>query len=181
VLPATFNDYLGSTRLGDVPAADVRQVETEVRSRISRLLAVRGTRSVDSFNRELGLLMWDHCGMSTTREGLRKALDRVPELRAEFWRDVRIPGGEEFNQELEKAHRVAVFQELAELMLVDALAREESCGGHFREEHQTSSGEALRDDENFAHVAAWEYGAEPVLHREELVFEHVHPTQRSYT
>ncbi|GHG42983.1 MULTISPECIES: fumarate reductase/succinate dehydrogenase flavoprotein subunit [Amycolatopsis] len=181
VLPATVNDYLGGTRLDEVPAAAVREAETEVRARISRLLAVRGTRSVDSFHRELGLLMWDHCGMSRTREGLRKALDRVPELRAEFWRDVRIPGGGEFNQELEKAHRVADFLELAELMLVDALAREESCGGHFREEHQTASGEALRDDEHFAHVAAWEYGTEPVLHREELVFEHVHPTQRSYT
>ncbi|WP_410592438.1 fumarate reductase/succinate dehydrogenase flavoprotein subunit [Amycolatopsis sp. lyj-23] len=182
VLPTTVNDYLGSTRLGDVSAADVHLVETEVRDRISRLLAVRGTRSVDSFHRELGLLMWDHCGMSRTREGLRKALDRVPELRAEFWRDVRIPGGgAEFNQELEKAHRVADFLELAELMLVDALAREESCGGHFREEHRTAEGEALRDDENFAYVAAWEYGPEPVLHREELVFEHVHPTQRSYT
>ncbi|MGW3966088.1 fumarate reductase/succinate dehydrogenase flavoprotein subunit [Amycolatopsis sp. NPDC005003] len=182
VLPATVNDYLGGTRLGDVSAEAVREVETEVRDRISRLLAVRGTRSVDSFHRELGLLMWDHCGMSRTREGLRKALGRVPGLRAEFWRDVRIPGGgAELNQELEKAHRVADFLELAELMLVDALAREESCGGHFREEHQTPEGEALRDDENFAYVAAWEYGAEPVLHREELVFEHVHPTQRSYT
>ncbi|MEV7095070.1 fumarate reductase/succinate dehydrogenase flavoprotein subunit [Amycolatopsis sp. NPDC051045] len=182
VLPTTVNDYLGGTRLAEVPRDAVTGVETEVRARISRLLAVRGTRSVDSFHRELGLLMWDHCGMSRTREGLRKALDRVPELRAEFWRDVRIPGGgAEFNQELEKANRVADFLELAELMLVDALAREESCGGHFREEHRTPDGEALRDDENFAHVAAWEYGTEPVLHREELVFEHVHPTQRSYT
>ncbi|MET8847800.1 fumarate reductase/succinate dehydrogenase flavoprotein subunit [Amycolatopsis sp. NPDC004625] len=182
VLPATVNDYLGSTPLDDVPPSVVRDVETEVRDRITRLLAVPGTRSVDAFHRELGLLMWDHCGMSRTREGLRKALDRVPELRAEFWRDVRIPGGgEEFNQELEKANRVADFLELAELMLVDALAREESCGGHFREEHQTPEGEALRDDENFAHVAAWEYGTPPVLHREELVFEHVHPTRRSYT
>ncbi|HEY3468919.1 MAG TPA: fumarate reductase/succinate dehydrogenase flavoprotein subunit, partial [Amycolatopsis sp.] len=109
---------------------------------------------------------------------------RVPELRAEFWRDVRVPGtGAELNQELEKANRVADFLELAELLLVDALAREESCGGHFREEHQTPDGEALRDDEHFAYVAAWEYGgpgAPPVLHREELTFEHVHPTQRSY-
>ncbi|WP_103352328.1 fumarate reductase/succinate dehydrogenase flavoprotein subunit [Amycolatopsis sp. CA-128772] len=182
VLPATVNDYLGGTRLGDVDAGEAARVEAEVRARIDRLLAVRGTRSVDAFHRELGLLMWDHCGMSRTREGLRKALDRVPELRAEFWRDVRIPGGgREFNQELEKANRVADFLELAELMLVDALAREESCGGHFREEHQTPDGEALRDDENFAHVAAWEYGTPPVLHREDLVFEQVHPTRRSYT
>ncbi|MEQ0559656.1 fumarate reductase/succinate dehydrogenase flavoprotein subunit [Amycolatopsis sp. NEAU-NG30] len=182
VLPATLNDYLGSTRLDDVDPDAVAQAETEARQRITRLLAVRGTRSVDSFHRELGLLMWDHCGMSRTREGLRKALDRVPSLRAEFWRDVRIPGGAaELNQELEKAGRVADFLELAELMLLDALVREESCGGHFREEHQTPSGEAQRDDENFAHVAAWEYGTPPVLHREQLVFEHVHPTQRSYT
>ncbi|WP_290060100.1 fumarate reductase/succinate dehydrogenase flavoprotein subunit [Amycolatopsis solani] len=182
VLPATLNDYLGGTRLGEVPADAVTPVETEARERIARLLAVRGTRSVDSFHRELGLLMWDHCGMSRTREGLRKALDRVPELRAEFWRDVRIPGrGDELNQELEKANRVADFLELAELLLVDALAREESCGGHFREEHQTPDGEARRDDENFAYVAAWEYGTPPVLHREQLTFEHVHPTQRSYT
>ncbi|UOX92685.1 fumarate reductase/succinate dehydrogenase flavoprotein subunit [Amycolatopsis sp. FBCC-B4732] len=182
VLPATVNDYLGSTRLDDVLPEAVTPVETEVRERIERLLAIKGTRSVDSFHRELGVLMWDHCGMSRTREGLRKALDRVPELRAEFWRDVRIPGrGAELNQELEKANRVADFLELAELLLVDALAREESCGGHFREEHQTPDGEAERDDENFAYVAAWEYGEKPVLHREELVFDHVHPTQRSYT
>ncbi|WP_410636513.1 fumarate reductase/succinate dehydrogenase flavoprotein subunit [Amycolatopsis sp. cmx-4-83] len=182
VLPATVNDYLGSTRLDDVRPEAVTPVETEVRERIERLLAIKGTRSVDSFHRELGVLMWDHCGMSRTREGLRKALDRVPELRAEFWRDVRIPGrGAELNQELEKANRVADFLELAELLLVDALAREESCGGHFREEHQTPDGEAERDDEKFAYVAAWEYGEKPVLHREELVFDHVHPTQRSYT
>jgi succinate dehydrogenase / fumarate reductase flavoprotein subunit len=182
VLPATLNDYLGSARLDEVDPDAVTQAETKAHQRIARLLAVRGTRSVDSFHRELGLLMWDHCGMSRTREGLRKALDRVPSLRAEFWRDVRIPGGAaELNQELEKAGRVADFLELAELMLLDALVREESCGGHFREEHQTPSGEAQRDDENFAHVAAWEYGTPPVLHREQLVFEHVHPTQRSYT
>ncbi|MFJ9783164.1 fumarate reductase/succinate dehydrogenase flavoprotein subunit [Amycolatopsis sp. NPDC101161] len=185
VLPATLNDYLGGNRFGDVPPDAVARTESEVRDRITRLLSVRGTRSVDSFHRELGLLMWDHCGMSRSREGLRKALDRVPELRAEFWRDVRIPGGAaELNQELEKANRVADFLELAELLLVDALAREESCGGHFREEHQTPEGEARRDDERFSYVAAWEYGGPdglPVLHREDLTFEHVHPTQRSYT
>jgi len=184
VLPATLNDYLGGTRLDEVSRRhdEVARVETEVRDRISRLLSVRGTRSVDSFHRELGLLMWDHCGMSRSREGLRKALDRIPGLRAEFWRDVRIPGGAaELNQELEKANRVADFLELAELLLIDALAREESCGGHFREEHQTADGEARRDDEHFSYVAAWEYGEKPVLHREDLTFEHVHPTQRSYT
>ncbi|MEV6638844.1 fumarate reductase/succinate dehydrogenase flavoprotein subunit [Amycolatopsis sp. NPDC051371] len=184
VLPATLNDYLGGTRLDEVPARhdEVTRVETEVRERISRLLGVGGTRSVDSFHRELGLLLWDHCGMSRSREGLRKALERIPGLRAEFWRDVRIPGGAgELNQELEKANRVADFLELAELLLIDALAREESCGGHFREEHQTAGGEAQRDDEHFSYVAAWEYGEKPVLHREDLTFEHVHPTQRSYT
>ncbi|MGW5714703.1 fumarate reductase/succinate dehydrogenase flavoprotein subunit [Amycolatopsis sp. NPDC003865] len=185
VLPATLNDYLAGNRFGDVPRDAVTQGETEVRERIAKLMAVKGTRSVDSFHRELGLLMWDHCGMSRSREGLRKALDRVPELRAEFWRDVRIPGdAATLNQELEKAGRVADFLELAELLLIDALAREESCGGHFREEHQTPEGEARRDDERFSYVAAWEYGGPdgpPVLHREDLTFEHVHPTQRSYT
>ncbi|MCR6484959.1 fumarate reductase/succinate dehydrogenase flavoprotein subunit [Amycolatopsis sp. OK19-0408] len=184
VLPATLNDYIGRGGFTEVAPDVVTQVETEVRDRVERLLAVNGTRSVDSFHRELGMLLWDHCGMSRSREGLRKALDRVPGLRAEFWRDVRIPGsGDQLNQELEKAGRVADFLELAELLLVDAIAREESCGGHFREEHQTPDGEAQRDDEGFSFVAAWEYGgpdAPPVLHREELVFEHVHPTQRSY-
>ncbi|QRP50881.1 fumarate reductase/succinate dehydrogenase flavoprotein subunit [Amycolatopsis sp. FDAARGOS 1241] len=184
VLPATLNDYLGQGRLDEVAPDDpaVTQAETAVADRITRLLAVNGTRSVDSFHRELGLMMWDHCGMARTAEGLRKALDRVPELRAEFWRDVRIPGtGAELNQELEKAGRVADFLELAELLLLDALVREESCGGHFREEHQTPDGEAQRDDENFAHVSAWEYGEKPVLHKEPLNFDYVHPTQRSYT
>ena len=184
VLPTTVNDYLGGSKLDPVtpthPAVTV--VETEVKARLSRLLSINGTRTVDSFHRELGLLMWDHCGMSRNESGLRKALDRVPELRAEFWRSVRVPGEDtELNQELEKANRVADFLELAELMLLDALLREESCGGHFRAEHQTADGEALRDDTRFSHVAAWEYGKQPVLHHEELTFDHVHPTQRSYT
>ncbi|MFI5606513.1 fumarate reductase/succinate dehydrogenase flavoprotein subunit [Amycolatopsis sp. NPDC051903] len=184
VLPATLNDYLGQGRLDDVAVDDpaVTQAQTAVADRITRLLAVNGTRSVDSFHRELGLMMWDHCGMARTAEGLRKALERIPELRDEFWRDVRIPGtGAELNQELEKAGRVADFLELAELLLLDALVREESCGGHFREEHQTPDGEAQRDDEHFAHVSAWEYGEKPVLHEEPLNFDYVHPTQRSYT
>ncbi|HEY0498615.1 MAG TPA: fumarate reductase/succinate dehydrogenase flavoprotein subunit [Kutzneria sp.] len=184
VLPATLNDYLGGAKLDTVDTTNdaVVQVETQVRQRIDQLLNVKGKRSVDSFHRELGLLMWDYCGMSRTREGLTKALERVPELRAEFWRDVRIPGSAtELNQELEKANRVADFLELAELLLIDALHREESCGGHFREEHQTPEGEAQRDDERFSYVAAWEHGEIPVLHKEELAFEHVHPTQRSYT
>jgi succinate dehydrogenase / fumarate reductase flavoprotein subunit len=184
VLPATLNDYLGGAKLDTVDTTNdaVVQVETQVRQRIDQLLNVKGKRSVDSFHRELGLLMWDYCGMSRTREGLTKALERVPELRAEFWRDVRIPGSAtELNQELEKANRVADFLELAELLLIDALHREESCGGHFREEHQTPEGEAQRDDERFCYVAAWEHGEIPVLHKEELAFEHIHPSQRSYT
>ena len=184
VLPATLNDYIARSSFPALDPADpaVAQAETAVRDRLERLLSVRGTRSVDSFHRELGHLMWDHCGMSRSAEGLRKALDRIPELRAEFWRDVRVPGtGAELNQELEKAGRVADFLELAELLLLDALVREESCGGHFREEHQTEDGEAQRDDERFSYVSAWEYGEHPVLHQEFLDFEHVHPTQRSYT
>ncbi|GAA3129732.1 succinate dehydrogenase / fumarate reductase flavoprotein subunit [Kribbella aluminosa] len=184
VLPTTINDYIGSTTFDAVDAAHpaVTATEAEVRTRLTRLLSINGTRTVDSFHRELGLLMWDHCGMSRHDSGLRSALERVPELRTEFWRSVRVPGeGTELNQELEKANRVADFLELAELMLLDALLREESCGGHFREEHQTADGEALRDDAHFSHVAAWEYGDRPVLHREELTFDHVHPTQRSYT
>ncbi|PKV97495.1 succinate dehydrogenase subunit A [Amycolatopsis echigonensis] len=184
VLPATLNDYIARSSFPALDPADpvVAQAETAVRDRLERLLSVRGTRSVDSFHRELGHLMWDHCGMSRSAEGLRKALDRIPELRAEFWRDVRVPGtGAELNQELEKAGRVADFLELAELLLLDALVREESCGGHFREEHQTEDGEAQRDDERFSYVSAWEHGEHPVLHQEFLDFEHVHPTQRSYT
>ncbi|WP_410649787.1 fumarate reductase/succinate dehydrogenase flavoprotein subunit [Amycolatopsis sp. cmx-4-54] len=184
VLPTTINDYLGGTTLDAVGPAHpaVTAAETEARDRLDRLLSIDGTRTVDEFHRELGLLMWDHCGMSRNESGLRKALERVPELRAEFWRSVRVPGqAGELNQELEKANRVADYLELAELMLLDALLREESCGGHFREEHRTDGGEALRDDTRFSHVAAWEYGERPVLHHEELTFDHVHPTQRSYT
>jgi succinate dehydrogenase / fumarate reductase flavoprotein subunit len=184
VLPSTLNDYIARGGFAEVGQADpaVTEVETQVRTRIDRLLSVGGTRSADSFHRELGHLMWEFCGMSRTEEGLRKALERVPELRAEFWREIRVPGdAAELNQELEKANRVADFLELAELLLLDALVREESCGGHFREEYQTPEGEARREDERFSHVAAWEYGEKPVLHKEELNFEHVHPTQRSYT
>ncbi|MFC0434891.1 fumarate reductase/succinate dehydrogenase flavoprotein subunit [Kutzneria buriramensis] len=182
VLPTTVNDYIGRGEFEPVEPTHpaVRAVEAEVRERLHRLLWVKGDRTVDSFHRELGLLMWDHCGMSRNESGLRKALERVPELREEFWRSVLVPGGGgDLNQELEKANRVADYLELAELMLLDALLREESCGGHFREEHQTADGEALRDDDRFAYVAAWEHGA--VMHREQLVFDHVHPSQRSYT
>jgi succinate dehydrogenase / fumarate reductase flavoprotein subunit len=185
VLPPAINDYLARGGFDEVkldhPA--VTQVESEVEERLTRLLSIDGTRTVDSFHRELGMLMWDHCGMSRNEAGLRKALERIPALRDEFWRSVKVPGtGEQLNQELEKANRVADFLEFGELLLLDAWAREESCGGHFREEHQTPDGEAQRDDENFSYVAAWEYGGKsPVLHKEDLEFTYVHPTQRSYT
>jgi succinate dehydrogenase / fumarate reductase flavoprotein subunit len=186
VLPATLADYLARTGLDPVDTGHeaVRQAEAEVADRLARLLAVKGTRTVDSFHRELGTLLWDHCGMARNESGLRKALERIPRLREEFWHDVRVPGtGEHLNQELEKANRVADFLEFAELMVLDALVREESCGGHFREESQTPDGEARRDDDRFAHVSAWEHtgvGRDPVLHRERLEFAYVHPVQRSY-
>ncbi|GAB2789197.1 fumarate reductase/succinate dehydrogenase flavoprotein subunit [Amycolatopsis magusensis] len=183
VLPPAINDYLARGTFETVAPDAVSEVESEVRSRVDRLLAVQGDRTVDSFHRELGMLMWDHCGMARNETGLRKALERLPALREEFWRRVRIPGsGTELNQELEKAGRVADFLEFGELMLLDAWVREESCGGHFREEHQTPDGEAQRDDESFSYVAAWQYDEDkPVLHKEHLEFDYVHPTQRSYT
>jgi len=145
---------------------------------------VRGKRTVQSFHRELGAIMWNECGMARSAGSLRKALDLIPALRQEFWENVTVPGsGNELNQSLEHAGRVADFFELAELICLDALEREESCGGHFRTEHQTPDGEARRDDERFAYVAAWEYTgptSPPVLHREPLVFENVQLTTRSY-
>ncbi|HVX47643.1 MAG TPA: fumarate reductase/succinate dehydrogenase flavoprotein subunit [Mycobacteriales bacterium] len=181
VLPPMLNDYLAGSELDSLDPSVGAPVEAQARRRIDRLLAIQGHRTVDSFHRELGLLVWDLCGMARTEPGLRKALERIPALREEFWSGVRIPGGAEMNRELEKAGRVADFLEFAELMCLDALVREESCGGHFREEHQTAGGEAARDDDGFSHVAAWEHtGADPVLHKENLAFEYVHPTQRSY-
>jgi succinate dehydrogenase / fumarate reductase flavoprotein subunit len=146
-------------------------------------LSVKGTRTVDSFHRELGLLVWEYCGMARNDAGLRKCLDEIPRIEAEFWANVNVPGsGTALNQSLEKAGRVADFFQLARLMVTDALHRTESCGGHFREESQTAEGEALRDDDNFAYVAAWEYVKDgpPVLHKEHLEFNEVHLTQRSY-
>jgi succinate dehydrogenase / fumarate reductase flavoprotein subunit len=160
--------------------------EAAVRARIERLLGAGGSRTVDSFHRELGQVMWDYCGMARNEAGLRKALERIPELEAEFWQNVTVVGqNEDLNQTLEKAGRVADFFELARLMCIDALHRRESCGGHFREEFQTPDGEARRDDQNFSYVAAWGQGEEgpdgkPVLVKEPLTFEYVHPTQRSY-
>ncbi|AXO37478.1 fumarate reductase/succinate dehydrogenase flavoprotein subunit [Micromonospora sp. B006] len=186
VLPNTLANYLAST--GPLDKVDASHPEavaarTDVEDRIKRLLAINGDRTVDSFHRELGQIMWEHCGMERSEAGLRKAIDEIRALREQFWQRVRVPGdGEGLNQSLEKAGRVADFFELAELMCIDALHREESCGGHFRAEHQTPDGEAQRDDDRFAYVAAWEYTGtgEPVLHKEDLTFEYVHPTQRSY-
>jgi len=147
-------------------------------------MSIQGKRSVDEIHKELGKVMWDHVGMARNATGLLKALDLIPRLREEFWRDVRVPGSaQDFNQELEKAQRVADFLELGELIALDALHREESCGGHFREEHQTEENEAKRDDEHFSCVAAWEFkgvGEPAVLHKEPLTFEHARPSQRSY-
>jgi succinate dehydrogenase / fumarate reductase, flavoprotein subunit len=188
VLPYTLPVYL-APQIGKRPSTDhpeFRKAETDVRTRTEKLLAINGKRSVDSFHRELGLLLWDKCGMARNARGLREALAWIPEMRDHFWREVRVPGdGEAFNQSLERAGRVADFLEFGELMCIDALTRDESCGGHFREEHQTQDGEARRDDENFADVFAWEYQgngsiAAPKLHREPLNFETVQLTQRSY-
>ncbi|HEX6237441.1 MAG TPA: fumarate reductase/succinate dehydrogenase flavoprotein subunit [Acidimicrobiales bacterium] len=186
VISYTLANYLAGL-LGErpVPTDDpaFAQAERSVGDVVARLLSINGTRSVDHFHRELGSLMWEHCGMARDRTGLEKALSEIPALREEFWKDVRILGGPGLNQSLEKATRVADFFELAELTVRDALHREESCGGHFREESQTEEGEALRDDDRFAYVAAWEWtgkGNEPVLHREPLEFEYVKLSQRSY-
>jgi succinate dehydrogenase / fumarate reductase, flavoprotein subunit len=186
VLPNTIGDYLASNKLEKVgtdhPA--VKEAEANVNRITKKLLEIKGTRSVDSYHRELGKIMWDYCGMSRTAEGLKTALGKIPALREQFWRDVKVLGnGEEMNQSLEKAGRVADFFELAELMCLDALERNESCGGHFREEFQTPEGEAARDDDRYSYVAAWGFrgvGNAPELNKEPLNFEYVHPSQRSY-
>jgi succinate dehydrogenase / fumarate reductase flavoprotein subunit len=186
VLPNTINDYIATTKLAKVDAthAAVRDAEAGVSATTARLLGNKGTRSVDSFHRELGKLMWDYCGMSRNAEGLKTALAKIPGLREQYWREVKVLGsGDELNQSLEKAGRVGDFFELAELMCLDALERNESCGGHFREEFQTADGEAARDDEHYSYAAAWEFrgvGNRPELHKESLNFEYVHPAQRSY-
>jgi succinate dehydrogenase / fumarate reductase flavoprotein subunit len=187
VLPATISDYLapllGTAAITtDDPA--FTSAERDVGDQVRRMLSVKGTRSVDYFHRELGKIMWDDCGMARSKESLGKALQEIPVLRDEFWKDVRVLGANEsFNQSLEKAGRVADFLEFGELLCHDALHREESCGGHFRVEHQTEDGEALRDDEHFAYVAAWEHTGDvkdEQLHKEPLEFDNVHLMQRSY-
>ncbi|MEO6793725.1 MAG: fumarate reductase/succinate dehydrogenase flavoprotein subunit [Mycobacterium sp.] len=186
VLPATITDYLAAAPFEPIDASHpaAREAAETVRGRIQTLLAIDGNRSVDSFHKELGSILWDHCGMERTRAGLTSAIDQVRELKAQFWRSVKVTGANaELNQTLERAGRVADFFELAELMCIDALHREESCGCHFRAEYQTADGEALRDDDRFAYVAAWEFaGADhpPVLHREHLDYRYIEMEQRSY-
>jgi succinate dehydrogenase / fumarate reductase flavoprotein subunit len=186
ILPLTLGDYFGSNKLEPVSenTPEVKATQEAVRQRTQRLLSINGSRTTHSIHRELGKIMWEYCGMARSAEGLKTALDLIPKLRAEFWKDVRVMGrGEELNQSLEHAGRLADFLELAELMCIDALHREESCGGHFRVEHQTPDGEALRHDDQFAYVAAWEYAGDdkaPILNKEPLVFENVALSQRSY-
>ena len=186
VLPYTIGDYLASAKLEKVDNghAAVRDAEAVVAQQTRRFLETKGTRTVASFHRELGKLVWDECGMARNEAGLKRAIAKIPELREEFWKSVNVPGsGEELNQNLENAGRVADFFEFAELMCMDALHRKESCGGHFREEYQTSEGEAKRNDDDFSYAAAWEHagpGKSPILNKEPLSFEYVHPSQRSY-
>ena len=186
IIPYTVGNYLASTRLDKVANDNpvIREIENEINARLKQLLGIRGKRTVDSIHQELGKLMWDECGMVRNAAGLKHALAKIPQVRHEFWHNANILGtNDELNQALEKAGRVADFLELAELMCLDALQREESCGCHFREEYQTPDGEAQRDDEHFCYVSAWEYAGtdkQPVLHKEPLSFEHVLLTQRSY-
>jgi succinate dehydrogenase / fumarate reductase flavoprotein subunit len=186
VLPYTIANFLAQIKPDGMTTdrAEFAGVEQDASDRLQRLMNTRGTRTVDSFHRELGKIMWDNCGMARNEAGLTEALKRIPELREQYWQEVKVPGSAaDFNQSLEKAGRVADFMELAELMCFDALQRSESCGGHFREESQTPEGEALRDDENFSYVSAWSYTGDlnqPELHKEPLSFEYVKPSQRSY-
>jgi succinate dehydrogenase / fumarate reductase flavoprotein subunit len=190
VLPATIGNYFGAEGAA-IKATEVSETTDEAKEarnavdeRINKVMSIKGDRSPDSFHRELGKICWDHCGMARNREGLTQAIEQIQNLREEFWQNLRVLGDRDtLNQSLEKAGRVADFLEFGELMVRDALNREESCGGHFREEHQTEENEAKRDDENFSYVAAWEFNgaeAEPTLHKEELEFDYVKPSQRSY-
>jgi succinate dehydrogenase / fumarate reductase flavoprotein subunit len=187
VLPYTLGSYLAPLLNKPIPGPDHHEfaaAESTARARFERYIDVKGSRSPDQFHRELGRIVWDHCGMERTAEGLQKALAEIPALYEEFQQDLRITGpATTINQTLEKAGRVDDFFQLAMLMCRDALEREESCGGHFRAEYQTEEGEALRDDDHFAHVAAWEWSADPMApkrHQEELVYETVHFQTRSY-
>ncbi|WP_188043034.1 fumarate reductase/succinate dehydrogenase flavoprotein subunit [Changpingibacter yushuensis] len=186
VLPNTINDYLADGPFENLTEDDpaVREARASVEGRIKHFMELKGTHSVDYYHKKLGAIMWEKCGMAREAAGLREAITEIRSLREEFWKDVKVPGSAAtLNQSLEKAGRVADFFELAELMCIDALHREESCGGHFRSESQTPEGEALRHDDEYAYVAAWEWsgeGAQPVLHKEDLNYEYVHMKQRSY-
>jgi succinate dehydrogenase / fumarate reductase flavoprotein subunit len=186
VIPYTIGEYLSKEIRTPAISTDHEafvEAEKSVQERIEKLISVKGKTSPEAFHKKLGKIMWDKCGMARNREGLLSAIEEIKALRSEFWKDVRVMGdADEFNPELDKASRVADFMELGELMCIDALNREESCGGHFREEFQTEEGEALRDDENFAFVSAWEYRNESQweLHKEELVYENIKIAQRSY-
>jgi len=176
----------GDIRTGAIPTdlPEFDEAEKHVKERIEKLLNSKGTKTVDYFHKKLGKIIWNECGMSRNEKDLLRAIDEVAALREEFWNEVNVPGtADEFNQELEKAGRVADFLELGELMCKDALERSESCGGHFREESQTEEGEALRNDKDFTYVSSWEYNEKPsesILHKEELVFENIEVKQRSY-
>jgi succinate dehydrogenase / fumarate reductase, flavoprotein subunit len=186
IIPYTVGNYLASNRLNKMDEADpeVRNTVACVQNNVKKLTLLKGKRTVDSYHRELGKIMWDFCGMARNAPGLDLAIAKIAELREEFWQNTIVPGvAEDYNQSLERAGRVADYFELAELMCVDARHRNESCGGHFREEYQTPDGEALRNDDEFSYVAAWEFrgvGNPPGLHKEPLEFEYVHPSQRSY-
>ncbi|MEN8808538.1 MAG: fumarate reductase/succinate dehydrogenase flavoprotein subunit [Desulfobacterales bacterium] len=186
VIPYTIGGYIARTSFSDVSpdTAAFKDTAREASDRIEKLLGINGKRTVDDFHRQLGQIMWDYCGMARNNQGLEKARGMIQELRAEFWQNAVVPGdGKDFNQSLERAGRVADFMEFAELMVIDALARQESCGGHFNEAYQTEENEARRDDENFCHVAAWSHTGpdkEPEFHKEPLIFENVELTQRSY-
>ena len=185
VIPYTIGQFLSGeirTPSIDPNAPEFMEAEKTTREKLEQLIKVQGKQSVESFHRRLGKIMWEYCGMSRNAEGLKKARQMVRELRTEFWQDVFIPGDLlDYNPEVEKAGRVADFLELAEIMILDALDREESCGGHFREEYRTAEGEAQRRDDEFAYVAAWEWDDDnPALHKEELIFENVELKTRSY-
>jgi len=186
-LPATISGWLAGllgTSAASTEGPAFKAAEQEVHDRVGKLLSTKGTQSPDWYHRQFGKIMWNECGMGRTAAGLQKAITDIQALRDEYWRDVKVLGnGDDYNQALEKAGRVGDFLELGELMCRDALQREESCGGHFREEHQTEDGEARRNDEEFSFVGAWEFageGKEPVLHKEPLNFEYAHVATRSY-
>jgi succinate dehydrogenase / fumarate reductase flavoprotein subunit len=187
VIPYTIGDYLADEiRTGKIPTntPEFDEAENVVKERIKFFINNKGTKSVDYFHKRLGKIMWDKCGMARNEKGLKEAIEEINQIREEFWKDVKVPGSDnDFNPELDKAGRVADFLELGELMCIDALHRNESCGGHFREEYQTDEGEAKRDDDNFAYVAAWEFkgkNTSPELNKEQLVYENIKLVQRSY-